>query len=213
MSSPDKAEEPSKQVETEATGDPAWPPKEAAPVDEVPSPSNGTTAPTESAGAAAPTTVAGAAADTLTAAATRDPAAPLAVAAALPEQEMGFSPSTLHWLTDGEQPGEHSEPYRPSGAVPLAPFDPHAPVPGRRRALLVLGSASVLALAIAGGFFLSAERRPAAVTTAHPERPRRLSLAALRARYVDAARALPRRLEVVLAADPRPGARAILDAV
>jgi len=51
------------------------------------------------------------------------------------------------------------------------------------------------------------------VTTAHPERPRRLSLAALRARYVDAARALPRRLEVVLAADPRPGARAILDAV
>src|SRR6266540_4720254 len=162
MSSPDKAEEPSKQVETEATGDPAWPPKEAAPVDEVPSPSNGTTAPTESAGAAAPTTVAGAAADTLTAAATRDPAAPLAVAAALPEQEMGFSPSTLHWLTDGEQPGEHSEPYRPSGAVPLAPFDPHAPVPGRRRALLVLGSASVLALAIAGGFFLSAERRRAA---------------------------------------------------
>jgi len=42
---------------------------------------------------------------------------------------------------------------------------------------------------------------------------RRVSLADLRARYVDAGRALPAALEAMLAADGRPGARAILDAV
>jgi ribonuclease HII len=42
---------------------------------------------------------------------------------------------------------------------------------------------------------------------------RRLSLADLRVRYVDGARALPAAMEAALAADPRPGARAILDAV
>jgi ribonuclease HII len=39
------------------------------------------------------------------------------------------------------------------------------------------------------------------------------TLAELRARYVDKARPLPRELEEALRADPRPGARAILDAV
>jgi ribonuclease HII len=39
------------------------------------------------------------------------------------------------------------------------------------------------------------------------------TLAELRARYVDKARPLPRELEQALRADPRPGARAILDAV
>jgi ribonuclease HII len=39
------------------------------------------------------------------------------------------------------------------------------------------------------------------------------SLAALRARYVDSGRALPASVEAELRADPRPGARAILDAV
>jgi len=41
----------------------------------------------------------------------------------------------------------------------------------------------------------------------------RLSLAVVRARYVDAGRALPARLEAALATDPRAGARAILAAV
>ncbi len=39
------------------------------------------------------------------------------------------------------------------------------------------------------------------------------SLAELRARYVDRARPLPATLESTLAADPRPGARALLDAI
>ena len=41
----------------------------------------------------------------------------------------------------------------------------------------------------------------------------RLSLAELRARYVDGGRPLPASIEAALAADPRAGARAILDAV
>ena len=47
-----------------------------------------------------------------------------------------------------------------------------------------------------------------------PRTPARLlSLADLRARYVDAGRALPASIESALAADPRPGAQAILAAV
>jgi ribonuclease HII len=43
--------------------------------------------------------------------------------------------------------------------------------------------------------------------------PRAPTLATLRARYVDGGRPLPETLEATLAADPRPGARAILAAV
>ena len=52
------------------------------------------------------------------------------------------------------------------------------------------------------------------MTTAGSPRSRRpASLSALRARYVDAARPLPKPLAEALAADPRPGAKAILEAV
>ena len=55
--------------------------------------------------------------------------------AATPQQEMGLSNSTLHWLEDGEQaiPGRLTEP----GTMPS--YDPRAPVPGRKRAYLVTG--------------------------------------------------------------------------
>jgi len=51
------------------------------------------------------------------------------------------------------------------------------------------------------------------MTTLRPPPARRLSLADLRARYVDGGRALPAALEAALAADGRPGAQAILAAV
>src|SRR4029077_3187108 len=52
----------------------------------------------------------------------------------------------------------------------------------------------------------------AAMTTSRPPAPR-LSLADLRARYVEAGRALPADIEAALVADGRGGARAILAAV
>jgi ribonuclease HII len=51
------------------------------------------------------------------------------------------------------------------------------------------------------------------MTTLRPPPARRLSLADLRARYVDGGRALPAALEAMLVADGRPGAKAILAAI
>ncbi|HET7130578.1 MAG TPA: hypothetical protein VFJ93_16045, partial [Gaiellaceae bacterium] len=58
--------------------------------------------------------------------------------AATPQEEMGLSNSTLHWLEDGEQavPNRLTEP----GTMPS--YDPRAPVPGRMRAFLVTGGAA-----------------------------------------------------------------------
>ena len=55
--------------------------------------------------------------------------------AATPQEEMGLSNSTLHWLEDGEQavPGRLTEP----GSMPS--YDPRAPIAGRKRAVLVVG--------------------------------------------------------------------------
>ena len=64
------------------------------------------------------------------------PPRPTTMPAATPQEEMGLSNSTLHWLEDGEQavPGRLTEP----GSMPS--YDPRAPVagpqargPGRRR--------------------------------------------------------------------------------
>ena len=215
---------------------------------------------------------------------------------------MGLSNSTLHWLEDGDQavPGRLTEPGS------MASYDPRAPVPGRRRAVLVVGLAGAVALIVAGTLFVNAQkrraaeppapavdrtcprsdqprrsragrqqgrrgagagppgagRRPAfcgralrrrrlqegaqpehrgarrvpqvsraraarnarrrrahraldaaAVTAPRTPPARRLSLADVRARYVEAGRALPAGLEAALAADRRAGAQAILAAV
>jgi hypothetical protein len=78
--------------------------------------------------------------------------------AATPQQEMGLSNSTLHWLEDGEQaiPGRLTEP----GTMPS--YDPRAPVPGRKRAYLVTGGAALIALIVAGWLYGAAQSRHAA---------------------------------------------------
>jgi hypothetical protein len=77
--------------------------------------------------------------------------------AATPQEEMGLSNSTLHWLEDGDQavPTRLTEP----GTMPS--YDPRAPVPGRRRAVLVVGVAALAALVIAGALYAQAEKRRA----------------------------------------------------
>jgi hypothetical protein len=78
--------------------------------------------------------------------------------AAAPQEEMGLSNSTLHWLEDGDQavPGRLTEPGS------MASYDPRAPVPGRKRAFLVVGLAGLVALIIAGSLYAQAEKRRAA---------------------------------------------------
>ena len=82
--------------------------------------------------------------------------------AATPQEEMGLSNSTLHWLEDGEQavPSRLTEP----GTMPS--YDPRAPVAGRRRAVLVVGGAGLIALIVAGYFYAQAEKRRAAQAAA-----------------------------------------------
>jgi len=78
--------------------------------------------------------------------------------AATPQEEMALSNSTLHWLEDGDQavPSRLTEP----GTMPS--YDPRAPVPGRRRAVLVTGVAAVVALIVAGTLYAQAQKRKAA---------------------------------------------------
>jgi len=124
----------------------AWPPPEAAPEGAAASPADSgvMTAP-DATPAAKP---AGAAAQSETG----------EIPAATPQEEMGLSNSTLHWLEDGDQavPSRLTEP----GTMPS--YDPRAPVPGRRRAVLVVGVAGLAALVIAGALYTQAEKRRAA---------------------------------------------------
>jgi hypothetical protein len=181
----------------------AWPPPEAAP---------GTT---EGSGDAAPPSAAAAsekgtgAADSgvMTAPEPSVPAkAPAATAdddvpAATPQEEMGLSNSTLHWLEDGEQaiPSRLTEP----GTMPS--YDPRAPVPGRMRAFLVTGGAALIALIVAGWFYTKAQQRqaaePAAPVAVEPARDLTTRAeAALAANRIDEATELA---HLALVADPR----------
>src|SRR5262245_4999113 len=79
--------------------------------------------------------------------------------AATPAQEMALSNSTLHWLEDGDQAvptGRLTEP----GSMPS--YDPRAPVPGRKRGVLVVGLAGVVALIIAVTLYGQAQSQKAA---------------------------------------------------
>jgi hypothetical protein len=121
--------------------------------------------------------------------------------AATPQEEMGLSNSTLHWLEDGEQavPNRLTEP----GTMPS--YDPRAPVPGRRRAFLVTGGAALIALFVAGYFYAQAQRRHAAEAPAPVavEPARDLTTraeAALAANKADEAMELA---HLALVADPR----------
>jgi tetratricopeptide (TPR) repeat protein len=106
-------------------------------------------------------------------------------AAALPAEEMPFSPSTLHWLEDGDV----SAPVRPTGTGPVTvpTFDPTAPVAGRRRAVLVVGGATIVALIVSGALYWHSQREKASQAT---------SVAA-----VDPARDLTNRAEAAFAAN------------
>jgi len=142
----------------------AWPPPEAAPGGDAQPPANAAAA--ESAKAAGSGEAGPGDSGVMTA---PEPAAKAEKAAAdgaresaempaaTPQEEMGLSNSTLHWLEDGDQavPSRLTEP----GTMPS--YDPRAPVAGRTRAVLVVGGAGLLALIIAGYFFAQAQSRRA----------------------------------------------------
>jgi len=65
--------------------------------------------------------------------------------AAEPKQEMGLSESTLHWLVDGEQAVEPVA--NDPGTAPH--YDPRAPVAGRKRTVVVIGGAAIVAFIVA----------------------------------------------------------------
>jgi len=122
-------------------------------------------------------------------------------AAAAPQEEMGLSNSTLHWLEDGEQ----AVPDRLTEPGSMASYDPRAPVPDRRRAYLVVGIAGAIALFIAGSFYAqSVKRRAAEAPAATAVEPARdlttRAEAALAANRLDEALELA---HLALTADPR----------
>ena len=119
--------------------------------------------------------------------------------AAMPEQEMGLSNSTLHWLEDESAPAHITE----TGTMPS--YDPKAPIAGRKRAVLVVGGAAIIAIGVAGYFYAqSAKRQAAAPATAAAVEPARdltgRAEAALAANKLDEALDLA---HLALVADPR----------
>jgi tetratricopeptide (TPR) repeat protein len=142
----------------------AWPPKEAAPVEASPPPSSSETAPGAKADTEAQAEAKSGAKAEAKAEAKSEPVTPAdsETRAALPGEEMPFSNSTLHWLEDGEVSGQ----TRPSGFITSPSFDPTAPVAGRRRAILVVGGAGLVAFLIAGGLYVQSQRRLAATVPA-----------------------------------------------
>jgi tetratricopeptide (TPR) repeat protein len=166
----------------------AWPPPEAAPEAQATKPVEPDTAATQPGAAAAPAKQPAAAAPEVA-----------GDAAAMPEQEMGLSNSTLHWLEDESAPAHVHEP----GTLPS--YDPKAPVAGRRRAVLVVGGAALVAIGIAGYFYTHAAKRQAEAPPARAvvEPARDLTgraQAALAANKVDDALDLA---NLALVADPR----------
>jgi len=98
--------------------------------------------------------------------------------AAEPKQEMGLSESTLHWLVDGERAVEPVS--NESGTAPH--YDARAPVAGRKRTVVVIGGAAIVAFIVAIVLHGQAARsraaidvrpvvssEPAAVLTQHAE--------------------------------------------
>jgi len=119
--------------------------------------------------------------------------------AALPSEEMGFSNSTLHWLSDGDQ----SRPTTGHFPITLPSFDPTAPVAGRRRAVLVVGGAAAVALVVAGGLYLHAYRHRAAPVTAAVDPARDLTTRAERALAENRVAEALDMAKLALVADPR----------
>jgi hypothetical protein len=144
----------------------AWPPPEAAPEDGATAEKAATPADSGVMTAPEPSPTAKSAEKTADVDKAETPEMP----AATPQEEMGLSNSTLHWLEDGDQavPGRLTEP----GSMPS--YDPRAPVPGRKRAVLVVGVAGAVALFIAGTLYFQAQKKHAdeapAATAVEPAR-------------------------------------------
>jgi tetratricopeptide (TPR) repeat protein len=173
----------------------AWPPPEAAPDgDAAPAPTNGTPLSTATASApdaekAAEPTPADSGVMTapeVSPAAKAPAAANADMPAATPQEEMGLSNSTLHWLEDGDQavPGRLTD----TGTGSMASYDPHAPVPGRKRGVLVVAIPGLMALVVAGMLYARSEKRRAEQPPAAPA-------------AVEPARDLTSRAEAALAAN------------
>ena len=127
--------------------EPAWPPAEARPEEAAPISSEPAKEPATPAEVAATTKAAATDEPVLTKpeelpAAKSDEQPQLA---AEPKQEMGLSESTLHWLVDGEQAIEPVA--NDPGTAPH--YDPRAPVAGRKRTVVVIGGAAILAFGVA----------------------------------------------------------------
>jgi tetratricopeptide (TPR) repeat protein len=83
-----------------------------------------------------------------------------------PNQEMGLSESTLHWLVDGDQAIEPREHEPGTGPV----YDSRAPVAGRKHNVIVIGGAAVVALVVAAflHFQAAGHHTAADATTVEP---------------------------------------------
>jgi hypothetical protein len=163
------------ETKAESEGEPAWPPREAAPegdakaaakpdpvelLTSAPPPGGDTDARAETERAERTEKDAKAA---VTVMPPTEADAQGGAGAALPGQEMGFSESTLHWLAGGETTGT-TRVTRETGSLPS--YDPRAPVAGRKRAVLVVGGAGLLALIVAGTLFVQARGHRAPEVTA-----------------------------------------------
>jgi tetratricopeptide (TPR) repeat protein len=164
MASPESEDETRPAPEAPAAApaksdEPAWPPAEARPEEAAPISSE--PAPTAE---VAPTTNAAATDEPVLTKPEELPPAksdeqhPLA---AEPKQEMGLSESTLHWLVDGEQAIEPVA--NDPGTAPH--YDPRAPVAGRKRTVVVIGGAAIVAFVVAVALHGQAARNRAAVNT------------------------------------------------
>ncbi len=74
---------------------------------------------------------------------------------------MGLSESTLHWLVDGEQAVEPVA--NDPGTAPH--YDPRAPVAGRKRTVVVIGGAAIVAFVVAVALHGQAARNRADANT------------------------------------------------
>ena len=81
-------------------------------------------------------------------------AAPHAVHAAEPKQEMTLSESTLHWMVDADNEVREPDPSR------ISRYDSHVPRVARRRVLALVGIAGIVALLIAAILHVQATHRP-----------------------------------------------------
>jgi tetratricopeptide (TPR) repeat protein len=172
---------------SETSDEPAWPPAEARP-EERSQPA----APDEPALAAGEPVLAKDEALPVEGAEPEQapPGEPEQTDAAEPNQEMGLSESTLHWLVDGEQAIEPVANDR--GTAPH--YDPRAAVAGRKRTVVVIGGAAIVAFVVAVVLHNQAARNRAtgnvpAVASAEP--------AAVLTRRAEAALAQGRRAEAL----------------